>query len=148
LNIDTLYYEGVPIASKDREIVPPGAKDDMHLHAVYEDESPIPPYCNKDLPTLTVAKDRIIKAADWPKFVSETPIFVLGVTDSDCRTCCNSEEVLFELEQLSKDGTLQWTKEKKKKGKTQVQRKPVPIVRIDTNDRAEVEAYRREGLVF
>ena len=25
---------------------------------------------------------------------------------------------------------------------------PVPIVRIDTNDRAEVEAYRREGLVF
>ena len=52
LNVDTIYYEGKPIASKDREFVPPEAKDDMNLHAKYEEEAPIPPYCNKDLPTL------------------------------------------------------------------------------------------------
>ena len=99
LNVDTLYYEGVPIASKDMHFIPEGAKDDMHLHAYEEAEGVItPPYCNKDLPTLSVAKDRIIKAEDWKKFVKDTPLFVVGVTDSGCRTCCSSETVLLELE--------------------------------------------------
>jgi hypothetical protein len=79
------------------EIIPPGAKDDMHLHA-REGPEEIPPYCNKDLPTLSVAKDQIIKAADWKQFVKDTPLFVIGVTDSGSRTACSSETVLFELE--------------------------------------------------
>jgi hypothetical protein len=80
------------------EIIPPSAKDDMHLHAREETEAAIPPYCNKDLPTLSVAKDQIIKAADWKQFVKDTPLFVIGVTDSGSRTACSSETVLFELE--------------------------------------------------
>ena len=119
-----MYYKGVPITGDNREEVPPEAKDEMNLHAKEGDDI-IPPYCNKDLPTLSVAKDRIIKFSEWKKFLDETPFFILGVTDSGCRTCCESESILQELDQLAKDETIMWTQEKKKKKKTKVTTKPI-----------------------
>jgi len=51
--------------------------------------------CMADLPTLEVAKENIIKSyAQFAKLVKEYDFFILGVSDSACATCCDSEPLL------------------------------------------------------
>ena len=49
---------------------------------------------------------------------------------------------------MSKNGTLTWTDEAKRKKKKKRKVQPIPIVRIDTANKAELEAYRNDGFVF
>lgn len=120
------------------------------LCAAFINAHKTPSGCHPDHPSLSVAKDRILKASEWASFSKKNPLFVIGVSDSQCSDCCESEGLLLELDALSKNGTLTWTSEtkskKKKKNKTKVHK--IPIVRIDTNDKDETAAFRDIGFMF
>ena len=54
----------------------------------------MPSYCKENLPTMTIAKDRILKQEDYDNFAAKTPFFIIGVSDSTARTACESESLL------------------------------------------------------
>jgi hypothetical protein len=58
---------------------------------------------------MTVARDRILKQKDYDDFLELNPFFIIGVSDSSCRTCCESEKLLNELDILSNNGTLTYS---------------------------------------
>lgn len=95
-------------------------------------------------------------------------MFIIGVSDSSCRVCCESEKVLSDLDDLNKNGTLTYSQEveldskgkevdpnkkvskKKRKKHTWVTKEyKIPVVRIDTADKHETEAWSKlQGMQF
>ena len=72
--------------------------------------------CDKDLPTLSVGIDNLIKTKpEWDKFVKENPLFVVGGADSTCPGCCDSEIILRDLLEYTKDKARLSYPEKHKK---------------------------------
>ena len=59
--------------------------------------------------------------------------FILGVSDSTCKECCQSEQLLDDINNKLKDKASLSYPEKttNKKGKKVIIRKEIPIVRID-----------------
>ena len=54
--------------------------------------------CIPELPTLEVAKENKIRSyAEYTKMVKENHFFILGVSDSTCETCCDSEPLLLDI---------------------------------------------------
>jgi len=96
--------------------------------------------CDPDLPNLTVAKENLIHASEWPQFVKKNPFFVLGLTDSSCVKCCESEPLLAYLKE--KTASREFTYPHKDPKKKKIIRKEIPIVRVDLGDRTQSEQIK------
>ena len=100
-------------------------------------------------PTFSAASGNILKAEEYTAFVKKHPFFIVGVTDAKCKECCESEELLVELDEMSRNGTLTWTHSPpKKKNKKQKPPKttPIPIMRADTSNKHDKDLFLQEGL--
>jgi hypothetical protein len=98
--------------------------------------------CDPAYPTLSVASDKILLAREWKKFTKKTPFFILGVSDSTCKECCESEPMLRTLQEMSVNGTISWVEEGRKKKKKKEKVHQIPVVRIDVANKKELNSYR------
>ena len=104
--------------------------------------------CEEGLTTLSVASDIILRSKqEWDDFLDKNPFFVLGLADSTCAKCCDSEPILNQLQNFVKDKAVMSYPEVNKK-KKKVVRKEIKIVRIDTSDDAFLEQMRARGIGF
>jgi hypothetical protein len=100
--------------------------------------------CDDDLPVMTVAKENLISSkAEWDAFVKKNPLFVLGVGDSTCKMCCESEPVLNDLLGKIKDKSLMAYPVKDKKTK-KIRRQEVQIARIDVSNKDFMEKLKSQ----
>ena len=104
--------------------------------------------CEEGLPTLSIASDTILRSKqEWDDFLDKNPFFVLGLTDSTCNKCCDTEPILNELQFLVKDkAVISYPEVNKKKKK--IVRKEIKIVRIDTSDTVFLDEMRAKGIGF
>ena len=106
------------------------------------------PRCDDDLPVMTVAVENLISTkAEWDAFVKKHPLFVLGVGDSACKMCCESEPVLNDLLSKTKGKNLLSYPVKDKKSK-KIKRNEIPIARIDVANKAFIEKLKSMNILF
>lgn len=68
------------------------------------------------------------------RFKKSNEIFVLGISDSECSLCCQSEPLLKELQDLFQSGKFQY------------KNKPILIARVDTSLQGNI--LEKEDIVF
>ncbi|CDW89510.1 UNKNOWN [Stylonychia lemnae] len=93
----------------------------------------LPPLCKEELPTLSV-KDVLLTSANWDSFKKKNELFILGVSDSECPLCCQSEPLLKELQDLFQNNKYLY------KGKK------IQIARIDTSKKNQF--LEKEEITF
>ena len=72
--------------------------------------------------------------AEWDSWLKNHEFLILGVSDSSCASCCESEPLLNDVQSKVKDKTVLSypMKVTKKDGKKVINRKEIPVIRIDT----------------
>ena len=82
--------------------------------------------CRKDLPTLSIG-DYNLTQNNFMKFKKQNKLFVLGIADSQCRSCCQSEPMLQVVSKLFKDGHYTY--------RTKKNEYKIPVFRLDLASR-------------
>ena len=74
----------------------------------------------------------------------------MGVSDSACATCCESEPLLHDIHGKVKDkSVLSYPmKTTKKDGKKVIIRKEIPMLRVDTANQALIASLHVDGITF
>ena len=73
----------------------------------------------------------------------------MGVADSSCKTCCDSEPLLNDILKKVKDKTvLSYPEKTTKKGKKVIIRKEIPLVRIDVANKELLTQLQYSDIVF
>ena len=104
--------------------------------------------CDDELATLDVAAENIIhNKAEWDQFVDKNNFFVVAAADSTCKSCCDSEPLLLQLEKAIKDKALFSYPEKHKKQK-KIVRKEIKLARVDLANKELVEVLAARGIWF
>ena len=85
-----------------------------------------------------------LNAAEWRVFAEKHPLFILGVAESDCKKCCDSEKFLVKL--LQKTESKEFTYPVKDTKKKQLIRKEIPVTRFDIRDKQGVQKLHELGL--
>ena len=80
--------------------------------------------CRADAPTLSVY-DIMMDDTNWISFKKKNKIFILGISNSECETCCQNEPLLRFMQGSMKNKTYSY------KGKK------IPIARIDTSKKQD-----------
>ena len=77
--------------------------------------------CRADMPTLSIYDVKIDTNAKWLDFKKKNKLFIVGISDSKCYTCCQDEPLLYFVKNAMKNKTYSFNGKK------------VPIARIDTS---------------
>ena len=79
--------------------------------------------------------------------MKENDFFILGVSDSACNRCCDSEPLLSDIYKKAKDKSVisYPDKVKKKGGKKVIVRKEIPVVRLDVANKELMADFQRNG---
>ena len=107
--------------------------------------------CQDEFPSLSVATENLINTkAEWDSWLRKHEFLVLGVSDSTCASCCESEPLLNDIYHKVKDkSVLSYPmKTTKKDGKKVIVRKEIPMVRVDTTNQALITALHADGITF
>ena len=101
--------------------------------------------CEERLPALSVAKDTVLSSkTEFNEFIEKNPMIVMGLTDSTCAKCCETEPILEQiLEKVKDKAILSYPEVNKKKKK--IVRKEIKVARIDTSDDKFVEEMLSSG---
>jgi hypothetical protein len=77
--------------------------------------------CRADMPTLSVYDVKIDTNAKWLDFKKKNKLFILGISDKQCLTCCQDEPLLAFIKNAMHNKTYSYNG------------KRVPIARIDSS---------------
>lgn len=94
--------------------------------------------------TFDVMGQGFLTATEWRAFSDKHPLFILGVSESGCKKCCDSEKLLAKL--LEKTESKEFTYPVKDTKKKQLIRKEIPVMRFDVKDKQGLEKLRELGL--
>ena len=130
------------------------------LRAGFADDDDIPKHqltingviaCQDDLPTLSVAQENLVTSKqEWDLWLKNHEFLILGVSDSTCASCCESEPLLHDIHGKVKDkSVLSYPmKTTKKDGKKVIVRKEIPMLRVDAANQALIAALHADGITF
>ena len=86
----------------------------------YEEKPPVKVGdCRPNSPTYSVGDYFIDKRSDFFAFKEKNPIFILGLTDSQCKKCCYGEVLLEDIIYAFRNGKVKYKHDK------------IPVVRAD-----------------
>ena len=90
--------------------------------------------CRDDLPTLSFkgTQDSVLTLNQWDSMYKKRDILVIGVSDSECAKCCQSEGILQDFASLKL----------KHKGKV------IPVLRIDISQAPSKAVLSKEEITF
>ena len=78
--------------------------------------------CQASMPTLSIG-DYNLTQNNFMKFKKQNKLFVLGIADSQCRSCCQSEPMLKVVSKLFADGHYTY--------RTKKNEYKIPVFRLD-----------------
>ena len=93
------------------------------------------------MPPLSVG-DKNLTQSNFIEFKKSNKLFVLGISDSQCKECCQSEPILHHVWQEFQDGTHFYATKKKSKI-------TIPVVRLDAAKKysiTETEGIRMNNI--
>lgn len=110
-----------------------------------QEEEKLPVTCD-GYTTFQIEGNGFITKDKWMSFIEKNPFFVLGVSDSSCEKCCESERLLGPLWEQFQEKKLTYPKKDAKTKK--IVRAEIPIIRIDTANKSDMESFKDIGIGF
>lgn len=76
--------------------------------------------------------DGLLDISQWPNLIKKHELMIIGVSDSECFSCCQSEGLLTDFQALN----------------LKIKQKNIPIYRIDTSKPSSQAILAKEELAF